>query len=603
MDARSLIPGYEITATLSDHGGQAVVYQAKQLSVARLPFAIKVYRARVRTERDRLDFLREVNALKELAGHHNVVRLTDANIINGVAYLVMELCQGSLADQLRVHGPLSPQRVVDVARRVCNALAAAHARGILHRDLKPSNLLVTAFGEVVVADFGIAALSAPRSAAAADPAPGSGTPGYLAPELLSGGRPTPQSDVYALGATLYTLLYGSSPLSGQRLADPEIPRPLAEVIDRSLDPDPARRFASVAELSRILAPTEPAVEPATVAGPRTIVDPGRPDSEDDLEELWLSGIDSTRTPKLRPEVVKRDPSPRIPQLGWGAAAGAAGLVLLLGQLTVASRFGYVAGAVAVGLAAYALLRPKLRRLRQLVTGVLVGQVATLSATAGYLAVSQPPQTGPAVLAGLAAASLTLAYGCQRLNSWQVSRAQRQRKTIAWHWDLAKRAEVAFENSGRPPSWLARLLALPAVRLYRFDHGPLEYAAACGSRVVAFAVVRWHRGSYVPMATSPHVARNDQPYRQGAAEMHAILNAVPGMRARLGPYAKNSRIYVVITRDDLGGDGVSTPGGQAQGGVVFTTPQAVTDQVGTFLAEDGYHIDVELTRILLRLAES
>ena len=250
MDVRHLIPGYEIISVISDSGGQSTVYQARQLSVDGRSVAIKVYRSPLRTEEDRRGFLREVEAMKALNGHPNVVRLDRADIIHGNAYIVMDLCEHSLADEVRDHGHLPADQVVHLALRVARALAAAHAKGILHRDLKPANLLRTSFGDVVVADFGIAALASGQGSY-----PPSGTPGYIAPETRVGQPPSVRSDVYSLGATLYTLLYGSAPVPGQRVNDSRIPSHLARAISGALSENPADRFTDMLAFSGALSTT------------------------------------------------------------------------------------------------------------------------------------------------------------------------------------------------------------------------------------------------------------------------------------------------------------------------------------------------------------
>ncbi|NUU24896.1 MAG: serine/threonine protein kinase, partial [Streptomycetaceae bacterium] len=140
-------------------GGFATVYRARQVQLDR-EVAVKVDNRVLRTERDRRRFLREAQAAARLSGHPHVVSVHDANFTpQGTPYLVMELCAGgSLADVVRRDGPLSPDRVRELGVRLADALAAAHAEGVLHRDIKPGNILLDRYGTVKLADFGLAAL-------------------------------------------------------------------------------------------------------------------------------------------------------------------------------------------------------------------------------------------------------------------------------------------------------------------------------------------------------------------------------------------------------------------------------------------------------------
>jgi len=155
-------------------------------------------------------FRHEARAAAGLS-HPNIVAVFDRGSAAGVHYLVMEYVQGeTLAGTLRRQGVLEPRRAAEVGRRwVCEALEAAHARGLVHRDIKPANVLVSRAGLVKVADFGIA------KAAATPTLTGSrgllGTAAYLSPEQAQGGPVDARSDLYALGCVLYELLTGAPP--------------------------------------------------------------------------------------------------------------------------------------------------------------------------------------------------------------------------------------------------------------------------------------------------------------------------------------------------------------------------------------------------------
>jgi len=123
---------------------------------------------------------------------------------------VMELCPGgSLTDALRRHGPMSPARVRDIGIRIADALAAAHAAGVLHRDIKPANILVNRYGVVGLSDFGLASIMATTGEQSVTRE--ALTPAYASPESFRAEEPTAAGDIYSLTATLYGLLTARPP--------------------------------------------------------------------------------------------------------------------------------------------------------------------------------------------------------------------------------------------------------------------------------------------------------------------------------------------------------------------------------------------------------
>jgi serine/threonine protein kinase len=255
---QSQVPGYRVV-DLVGRGGFAVVYRAVQVSVDR-EVAIKIDSRMVLDANDRRRFLREARAAGRLSGHPNVVDLYDAGVLtDGRPYLVMELCTGgSLLDRLRDGGALPVDEACGLTAKIADALAAAHAAGVLHRDIKPANILVNRYGVYGLADFGLAALTEPgRESSASLTAL---TPAYAAPEAFRQETPTEQADIYALGATLYALLSGRPPRF-PRLGEPNlteiirmhdqplpgivgVPDDVMTVLAKALAADPARRHAS-----------------------------------------------------------------------------------------------------------------------------------------------------------------------------------------------------------------------------------------------------------------------------------------------------------------------------------------------------------------------
>jgi serine/threonine protein kinase len=262
------IPGHRVGGVLGA-GGFATVYRCWQVAVGR-EVAVKVDNRLLFTERDRRRFLREVTAAGRLSGHPHVIDVYDAGTLgDGRPYLVMELCPaGSLSDALRRNGPMPAGQVRDIGVRLADALAAAHASGVLHRDIKPANILVNRFGMVGLADFGLASIiSAHGDQTASREAL---TPAYSSPETFRGEEPTVLADVYSLAATLYALLSGFPPhftpgekapgfatimrLHGEPVQDvPGAPPELMGLLRAAMSPDPAARPQSAATLRDALA--------------------------------------------------------------------------------------------------------------------------------------------------------------------------------------------------------------------------------------------------------------------------------------------------------------------------------------------------------------
>ncbi|GII25219.1 serine/threonine-protein kinase [Planosporangium mesophilum] len=200
------VPGLTGLSVLA-RGGYATVYRAVQESVGR-DVAVKVENRRLESEGDQHRFLREARAAGRMSGHPNVIDLFDAGMTaNGHPYLIMELCEGSYADRMKTN-PLSPVEARDVGVKIADALADAHALGVLHRDVKPANLLISRFGEPQLADFGLAVLAEVRDHSITLDVL---TPAYASPEMFRYAPPSPAADVYALCATLYALMRGRPP--------------------------------------------------------------------------------------------------------------------------------------------------------------------------------------------------------------------------------------------------------------------------------------------------------------------------------------------------------------------------------------------------------
>lgn len=283
------IPGLTNLQPLGS-GGFATVYRAHQVQLGR-DVAVKIDNRVLADERDRRRFLREAHAAARLSGHPNVVGVHDANITpQGMPYIVMELCTGgSLHDVLDKNGPLPAEQVRHLGVQLADALAAAHAEGVLHRDIKPGNILVDRYGTAKLADFGLAALvdAAGDSTATRDAL----SPSYAPPEAFAMAAPTAAGDVYSLAATLYDLLAGKPPRPvpwpiesfdhlGEVLRSPVPPVPGVPVefhhtLVRALHPDVNARTPSAARLRDelrgavpVAPPPPPPVAPPQISQPQ-----------------------------------------------------------------------------------------------------------------------------------------------------------------------------------------------------------------------------------------------------------------------------------------------------------------------------------------------
>jgi serine/threonine-protein kinase len=208
---RHFLPGAMLAARyrivgLLGRGGMGEVYRADDLKLGR-PVALKFLPRELETDRGRLDrFLNEARVALAVT-HSNVCRVYDIGDINGRHYISMEYIDGEdLASLLRRIGRLPRDKALQIARQLCAGLAAAHEEGILHRDLKPANVMIDGRGRAKITDFGLAGLAE----GIADVEIAAGTPGYMAPEQISGEGVSVRSDVYALGLVLYELFTGKA---------------------------------------------------------------------------------------------------------------------------------------------------------------------------------------------------------------------------------------------------------------------------------------------------------------------------------------------------------------------------------------------------------
>lgn len=233
-------------------GGMGVVWQATD---ERLHRAVAVKQLLLqpgldstRAEESRQRALREARIAARLH-HPHAVTVHDVATDNGMPVLVMEYVPArSLGDILADTGRLEPHSVGHVGAQAASALAAAHAAGIVHRDVKPGNILITDDGTAKITDFGIS--HAVGDVAITQTGLFAGTPAYLAPETARGNGPTPTSDVFSLGATLYAAVEGTPPFGD----DPANPIALLHVVAAGVVPPPRRAGPLTPVLTRMLHP-------------------------------------------------------------------------------------------------------------------------------------------------------------------------------------------------------------------------------------------------------------------------------------------------------------------------------------------------------------
>jgi serine/threonine protein kinase len=198
---------YRIVSLLG-RGGMGEVFRADDLTLGQ-PVALK-FLPESTIDRSMLERFRNEVRIARRISHPNVCRVYDIGETDNQVFLSMEYVDGEdLSSLLRRIGRLPHDKALEIGRKICAGLAAAHDKGVLHRDLKPSNIMIDARGEVLIMDFGLAGLAHEIEDVR------SGTPAYMAPEQLVGKEVTARSDIYALGLVLYELFTGKPAFEGK----------------------------------------------------------------------------------------------------------------------------------------------------------------------------------------------------------------------------------------------------------------------------------------------------------------------------------------------------------------------------------------------------
>jgi serine/threonine protein kinase len=255
---------YEILDRIGQ-GGMGTVYRARDRELGR-EVALKVVRLPEGAPDIAARMVREARTLARLE-HPGIVPVHDVGTLSdGRVFYAMKLVRGAPLDQIAPTGLAERLRIVE---RVCEAVAFAHAHGVIHRDLKPQNVMVGPFGEVLVMDWGVAKIvgdttpslgsevvtgDEPHALASTGHGVVLGTPGYMAPEQAAGDPSLvdARADVFAIGAILRDLCGANAPTS-QVDAAADVSPPLRAIIRRAMAPDPRDRYADVIAVARDVA--------------------------------------------------------------------------------------------------------------------------------------------------------------------------------------------------------------------------------------------------------------------------------------------------------------------------------------------------------------
>ena len=255
-----LIHRYEVLAKIGS-GGMADVYKALDHRLNR-NVAIKVLKAEFSKDQTFVSkFRAEAQAAAGMT-HANIVNVYDVSEENGRYFIVMELVEGiTLKEFILAKGKLSVRETVGIAIQIAQGLEVAHQNRIVHRDIKPQNIILSKEGLAKVTDFGIA--KAVTSNTITSNAVGSVH--YISPEQARGGYSDEKSDIYSLGVTMYEMLCGHVPFTGDstvnvalqhiqqeaeplREIDPTIPDSIEKIVKKCMQKKPERRYPNVVEL-------------------------------------------------------------------------------------------------------------------------------------------------------------------------------------------------------------------------------------------------------------------------------------------------------------------------------------------------------------------
>jgi eukaryotic-like serine/threonine-protein kinase len=265
----STLGNYKILEKLGE-GGQGTVYKAVDSKLGRT-LVIKVLPAELTAREANLKRFEREARLASALDHPNICTIFDLNEINGIHFIAMQYIEGRNVRQLVNGRPLSLESALSIALQTADALAAAHARGIIHRDIKAGNVMVTPTGQVKVLDFGLAKLLDDEAARTSgihhteitEVGIPYGTATYAAPEQARGDRVDSRADIFSTGVLLYEMLTGTWPFQGKtavevrhavlndepaslsKMRPGRVPARLQGVLNRALAKDPRDRYQKI----------------------------------------------------------------------------------------------------------------------------------------------------------------------------------------------------------------------------------------------------------------------------------------------------------------------------------------------------------------------
>ncbi len=582
--------------------------------------------------------------MERLARDPHIIDVFASGVLpNGQAYLVMRLCAGgSLAALLAERGPMSPAAVASIGETLAETLDRAHRMGVLHRDIKPHNILLDNDGSPVLADFGIVALQQTDLSMTAT---ARWTAAYAAPELFHDHPASVRTDVYALAATLYTLLAGYAPhherwrtpspaeLFARRNEPPDnlegVPPALMMAIQRALAPSPHDRYVSANEFAAALRETIPAPEPlwdnTTWREPAAGFDEGAPwrdpDPRPEHRDAGPMAVAPVRgSPRwqemLEPPVAefRRAPTDEpYADLGAATRSGRHAAPETPIQLSDVDSGHHVAlrPGIQPGLLATALLGT----LTLAVLGLGLAAPGWMAAWALLTVLIGVTSAAGARALGIATFALTMtvalivavkSYNDQQVGSlawvlgatliaimagtWGHTSAAVRLRWFAWR-QRVKRRRWWGEASVRPE--LTSLYAVPAARFLRLAGGTCHYAVVSGSGVALVRWASWPAGRY--LVTDTEVRLDGQTWSQGTTELERARRGL----SFLDESATHTRARVFLA--------VDTPGElrkkELKGDLTVCHTRDLAPALGTLFAEDPYDVDLELLSSLLPLAEN